>query len=404
MTRDIDVAKLATDLVAIPSDPPRNPETGVARFLKALFEQHGCPCVEIPSGLGKGRHDLLVSSHHIPRGDAATPPGPWRPGDGLLFSAHMDVVPPGDPAAWDGGKLDPWIDAGGFLHGRGAVDMKGGMAAFIAAFLDNLDAITRTKTALIGLLFTVDEETSLAGARAFARSRHAAWFGKAILPEPTGLQPVRGHKGVAFMRFTVTGKAAHGAVPDQGVNAITIAMEMYKAIDAAFLATRASRTHHVLGMPTMNLGTFSGGEKVNVVPSTCSFALDRRITPLETPEQVVAGIEAVAMQHPLPPGASASHEVINARPPYYLDDGHPFLREIVALAGRPPATMNGYTEAGIFHGDARIPTIILGPGTIDEAHVANEKVAVSDLAAAEKIYARIMMDHLDTHGRAGGKP
>jgi acetylornithine deacetylase/succinyl-diaminopimelate desuccinylase-like protein len=304
----------------------------------------------------------------------------------------MDVVTPGDLSSWEGNRTDPWIDAGGYLHGRGAVDMKGGMAAFISAFLKKLDSITRNGHALIGLLFTVDEETSLAGAQSFVASPQARLFGKAILPEPTGLRPVRGHKGVVFLRFTVHGKAAHGAVPERGVNAIRLAMDMYKGIEAQYQSIRASRTHAVLGSPAMNLGIFSGGEKVNVVPDVCTFSFDRRINPCETPTGVIDEILAAARLCPLPDGASFSHEVINAKPPYYLEDGQEFLQEICSLTGAP-SIMNGYTEAGIFYNEASIPTVILGPGTIDGAHVANEKVAIADLVAAERIYARIMMDH-----------
>ncbi|MEX2681767.1 MAG: M20 family metallopeptidase [Candidatus Sigynarchaeota archaeon] len=387
MSSDIDVAKLASELVAIPSDPPRHAETGMVNFLKALFTRHGCICIEIPTVLGPGRDDLLVLGQEL--GDT------WenhRHGTGLLFSAHMDVVPVGESATWEDGKVSPWIDAAGFLHGRGAVDMKGGMASFISAFLRNLDTIKKNRHALIGLLFTVDEETSLAGASAFATSPHARLFDKAILPEPTGLRPVRGHKGVLFLRFTVRGKAAHGAVPERGVNAINLAMNMYQAIDAQFKSIRAARTHAVLGPPAMNLGMFSGGEKVNVVPDTCTFSLDRRITPGETPAGVVGEMIAAARLRPLPPGASFSHEIINARPPYYLEDDQEFLQRICSITGTPEI-MDGYTEAGIYYNDASIPTVILGPGNISGAHVANEKIAIADLVAAERIYARIMMDH-----------
>ncbi|MBN2151471.1 MAG: M20 family metallopeptidase [Candidatus Lokiarchaeota archaeon] len=393
MSEDLDVAKLAGELVAIPSDPPRHPETGVAEYLKALFEGCGCPCIEIPTRLGPGRHDLLVLNH-----DPGEPLDPSNDGGGLLFSAHMDVVPPGDPSSWEGGRLDPWIDGEGYLHGRGAVDMKGGMAAFVSAFLKNIDGVTRDRQALIGLLFTVDEETSLAGASAFVASPHARLFGRAILPEPTGLQPVRGHKGVLFMRFTVRGKAAHGAVPERGVNAIQLAMSMYGAIEAEFKRVLEARTHPVLGRPTLNLGILSGGQKVNVVPDSCTFSIDRRVNPGETTGGVIREILAAAGGRPLPAGASASHEVINERPPYYLPDGNDFLQEVCALTG-PPATMNGYTEAGIYYNDGHIPTVILGPGTIDSAHVANEKVSVAELEAAERIYARIMLDHSNRKGR-----
>lgn len=304
----------------------------------------------------------------------------------------MDVVPPGDPSAWEGNKIDPWVDAYGYLHGRGSVDMKGGMAAFVTAFLKNLDTIKRNRRSLIGLLFTVDEETSLAGAQAFVESPYARLFAKAILPEPTGLQPVRGHKGVLFLRFTIRGKSAHGAVPERGVNAIRIAMDIYKCIEEQYKSIRDSRTHAVLGSPTINLGIFSGGEKVNVVPDACTFSIDRRINPCETTTGVIEEILAASRLCPLPDGASFACEVINAKPPYYLEDGQEFLQEICSLTGSP-SVMNGYTEAGIFYNEASIPTIILGPGTIASAHVANERVAIADLVAAERIYARIIMDH-----------
>jgi len=390
MTDLVYVIQLAQDLIRIPTDPPAHLEGDLVNWLKEQFENRGLRCITQPTGLGEFRENLLVLSQ-----DPSDATSSLDDRNGLLFSAHVDVVPPGNENAFE-----PWIDGEGFLHGRGATDMKGGMAAFIAAFLDNLDAITSHPGKLLGMLFTVDEETTLTGAKVFASSEHARLFKNAILPEPTGMQPVRGHKGVTFIRYDVHGKSAHGAVPERGMNAITIAMDLYHAIENSFSARFTKRVHPVLGPPTFNIGAMHGGERANIVPDSCYFLLDRRITGGEDVNDAIAELDEIARALQIPDGASITSQVIHAEAPYWLDDTDPFLQQVCRMLGAEPGIMLGYTEAGIYFNQAGISTVILGPGSIEGAHVVDEKVSVQELHDAAGIYEKIMLDYINTEERA----
>ncbi|HME52921.1 MAG TPA: M20/M25/M40 family metallo-hydrolase [Candidatus Lokiarchaeia archaeon] len=390
MTGLVDVDTLARDLVSIPSDPPAHLEGDLINWLREMFESRGLCCINQPTGLGKFRENLLVLSH-----DPGDAPSDLDGRGGLLFSAHADVVPPGYADAFD-----PWVDGAGFLHGRGATDMKGGMAAFIAAFLNNLDAITSRTDKLIGMLFTVDEEITLTGAKVFASSEYAGLFKNAILPEPTSMQPVRGHKGVMFVRYDVHGKSAHAAMPELGINAITIAMDLYYAIENGLSTVFAERVHPVLGPPTFNIGAMHGGERANIVPGSCYFLFDRRITGGETVEDSIAELDNIARSIHLPDGASITSQVIHAEEPYCLEDVDPFLKHVCDMIGVEPSIMNGYTEAGIYYNKAGISTIILGPGGIEGAHVIDEKVSTQELRDATAVYEKLMLDYINNDEQA----
>lgn len=390
-----DVVSLASALVRARSDGPPDHERPVIALLREVVSAAGAWCIEQETRL-PGRSNLLV----LPSDAGTADPGRFE--HGLLFAGHADVVPPGDPAGWPGDPFDPWLDGAGRLHGRGTTDMKGALASFVTAFTRDLPALVQAQERgrLVGMLFTVDEEVSLAGAKAFCKSPWVRAFDTAVVPEPSGLLPVRGHKGVSFARFTVHGKAAHGSVPGRGVNAITVAMDLARDVIRRFDACKAGRAHPVLGSPTMNIGTIHGGEAANIVPASCTFTVDRRITWGETVDDVVASYRAAVDGFPVPDGASIDHVINNIEPPYLLDETDPFLRSIEAVHGKAHV-MNGYTEAGVYH-QAGVSAVILGPGTIDQAHVADEHVAVSDLVAAVDAYTAIMRRFIETGGGAGG--
>lgn len=385
MTNNLEVEKLARDLVAIPSDPPTHLEGDLINWLREMFESRGLCCITQPTGLGEFRENLLVLSH-----DLSDITFDLDDRNGLLFSAHADVVPPGYVDAFD-----PWIDGAGFLHGRGSTDMKGGMAAFIAAFLNNLDTIEFRPDKLLGLLFTVDEEITLTGAKVFAASEQASLFKNAILPEPSSMQPVRGHKGVMFVRYDVYGKSAHAAVPERGINAITISMDLYHAIEDRLSTTLLERVHPVLGPPTFNIGAIHGGERANIVPDTCFFLFDRRITGGEKVEEVIEELDQIVRAMQLPDGASITSQVIHAEEPYWLDDDNSFLQQVCGMLGKAPSIMSGYTEAGIYYNQAGISTIIIGPGGIEGAHVIDEKVSIQELKDATMIFEEIMLKYIN---------
>ncbi|MHA1682301.1 MAG: M20 family metallopeptidase [Promethearchaeota archaeon] len=390
----LSVLDITQKLVAIRSDADGGHERGVIEFIKSLLEGHGLFVMECGTSAGNGRNNLVA----LPLdGD----PGgidefPDAGADGLLFCGHMDVVPPGDEASWSHDPFIPWISHDGRrLHGRGTTDMKGALAASIVAFIDNLDLIRQNAKhdRLVGLLFTVDEELALRGAEAFTASPQAKLFKKAILGEPTRLIPVKGHKGVSFARYIVSGKAVHGSIPEQGVNAIELAMELFRIIKEEHAIREKNNAHPVLGPPTLNLGKFTGGHAPNIVPDRCTFELDRRITAGEDPAELKQWYKDVVENVVVPDGASISVEMVNDRAPYLLESSDEFLRAIEGLLS-PATIMNGYTEAGCYFNDAGISTVILGPGSIDQAHVVDEFILIKELERSVKIYSQIMKNYI----------
>ncbi|MBD3186768.1 M20/M25/M40 family metallo-hydrolase [Candidatus Bathyarchaeota archaeon] len=397
MLSEVQVLELAKTLVSIRSDGSPEWETGILHWLEEFFQDKPVKMVFIDTGLEDGRDNLLILPRTI-QGITREKKAGFK-GEGLLFCGHMDVVHPGDLDTWHSDPFKPWIGNGDdgkeILHGRGTSDMKGALAAFIVSFLSYIDAINEAtkQDRVIGLLFTVDEEVGLRGADAFASSSHARLFDKAILGEPTRMIPVRGHKGVLFERIKVSGRAAHGSVPDQGISAIKIAMDFYHHLEKAHEEGVTCHSHPLLGDPTLNLGVFRGGTAPNVVPDECTLEIDRRITKGENVEDVRQGFRDMVDAMHLPDGAMIKEECINSRPPYYLDDDEPFLSFIESLLG-PATIMNGYTEAGCYFNDGGISTIILGPGSIDQAHVANEHVAIAQLDKAVDVYSSLIRSYL----------
>ncbi|MFX0101624.1 MAG: M20 family metallopeptidase [Candidatus Hodarchaeota archaeon] len=376
----MDVVQLTKDLVSRRSD---SHEKEVLIFLKSLFTDLNFPIIEIPTACGGGRNDLLILSKEINDGGKE---------DGLLFSGHMDVVPPGDINAWKTEPFTPTLSEDGCLIGRGTTDMKGGLAAFTTAFLDIID-IAKDGDKLIGLLYTVDEETSLKGAEAFCESKYSRLFTHAILGEPTSLFPVRGHKGVLFTKLHAKGKASHGSVPHLGINAITLAFDAFQLIEGEFLKQQEAHNHPILGTPTMNLGKIYGGSVPNMVPDACTMEIDRRVTGGEDINAILDGYKEIIKNFKVPEDAGIDLECINARAPYFVDDDDAFLSKIRDSLG-PANTMNGYTEAGVFNDKANITTVILGPGGIHSAHTANESISIEQLIKAREIYEKIMLEHV----------
>ncbi|MHA1794202.1 MAG: M20 family metallopeptidase [Promethearchaeota archaeon] len=390
--------ELTKRLVSIRSDPGPDHEVMVIRYLAFLFKDTGLKLIHLDAGLGDGRNDLLVVNQDLDQVDLA---GKLEPG--LLLCGHVDVVPPGNEKEWLKDPFTPWIDEDNpdQLHGRGTTDMKGAVAAMIVAYLSCLDSIEEKKKEgkLVGLLFTVDEEVTLKGAEAFVGSNHARFFGGAVLGEPTSLIPVRGHKGVLFLKVRFKGKAAHGSVPGMGINAIKMAMEFYARMEKEFNDMKRMNTHPILGEPTINLGVIAGGVAANIVPDSCELNIDIRTTSYEMQGEVLSTIEHLIDSMDFPADASAWVDVMNEKKPFYLDDASPFLKKMVELTGVPAQIMNGYTEAGVYFNESGLSTVIIGPGSINQAHVVNEYISIKELGKSVEIYKKIILSYLNSSGQ-----
>jgi len=318
------------------------------------------------------------------------------PGSGrcqaVVLSGHSDTVPPGE-APWE---YDPFSGAlvDGELWGRGATDMKAGLATMLAA----MAAVKRRgwqPKGDIKLAVTIGEEVDCVGARHLRDSGGLEGAGWIVIGEPTNLDVVAAHRGAIWLQVIGHGKTAHGSMPHLGVNAIDHVVTLL-----GWLAQRWPKypftPHDLLAPPTMNLGTLSGGIKTNVVPDRCEATVDLRTVPGQDHEEIVREVRDMASElESTTPGLRLEVNVGNDMPPVETPVGHPLIRHaagaVEEVTGAAPAVRGAtyYTDGGMWVG-LDVPMVIFGPGDDKLAHQPNERVPVEHLALATRGYMALL--------------
>ena len=324
--------------------------------------------------------------------------GPRKGGmsGGIVLSGHTDVVPV-QGQAWD---TDPFtlLEREGRLYGRGTSDMKG----FISVVLALLpEFVARGLKSPVHLAFSYDEEVGCIGVGRMIADLKAAGIQpqSCIVGEPTLMKPVIAHKGKKSYRATVRGLAAHSAYAPSGVNAVEAAAE------AVAYLKRMARRHRDSGPydrgfdvahTTVHTGVLRGGTALNIVPHECSFDFEFRHLPGDDPEKLIAEFKAYIAKTLEPEmravfkDAGFDIQLMSQIPA--LDNSAE--TEVVALAQR----LSGNTEIGkVSYGTegsqfqgAGIPTVICGPGSIEQAHKPNEFVSLEQIAQSE-VFLRGLM-------------
>jgi succinyl-diaminopimelate desuccinylase len=367
----VDPIALTRQLVAFPSVNPPGDEEACARHLAGLLQGFGFETTL--HAFGERRFNLVATL----AGSADGPP--------LGFTGHLDVVPLG-AAKWTYDPFAGRID-GGRLYGRGTTDMKAGIAAFIAACTASLD-ILRHGTGVC-LLLTGGEETGCDGANALRAGRPELLqsLGALIVGEPTANRVLFGHKGALWLKGIAHGVTAHGAMPDEGVNAIRIAADAL----AKLWDFEVGAGHDVMGLPTLNVGTIHGGLNVNSVPDHTEFTIDMRTVP---------GIEhACVIGHLHERLAPVELSPIIDLPPVYSEPSDSWIARVLELA-RPfddapkgPRTARYFTDAAVLKAATALPpTILLGPGEPELAHKTDEYCRIDRIHAAVELYRAILDD------------
>jgi acetylornithine deacetylase/succinyl-diaminopimelate desuccinylase family protein len=376
-----EVLRFARALISAPSENPGGTEDLAAEVAG-----------EILAGLDAGPETI--------RGEAGRPSvvasvgGAARPR--LAWNGHLDVVPAGDPSSWDrppfrGDLVD------GRIVGRGAADMKGPIASAIGA----VAAIRRAGVSLGGRLdlhLAADEE--LAGLHGTKVLRDAGRLDQdaCIVGEPSELGLGLAQRGGAWITAVAHGRAAHGSTPHLGVNAITSMARLLLRLPEAL----PDREHPLVGRPTVNAAIVAGGSAPNVVPERCEVDIDRRIVPGErSPQEVLAPFERLAAdlrrEHPEVELEFRIREWTDAaESPGDSAIASSCRTAVRAETGAEPRErgFTGITDARFYINDAAIPTVILGPGSLEVAHTANEWVALADLVTAARVYARAFVGFL----------
>jgi len=307
----------------------------------------------------------------------------------LMFNGHTDTVPIGEKSLW---TTDPFgADVReGKIYGRGASDMKAALAAMIIA----AKAIVEDGVQLKGTLMiscVADEEVTGFGTKDLIDRGYRADF--AVVGEPTELKVQTAHKGIIWVRIVTKGRAAHASMPHEGINAIYGMSKVCLALKEMSNQVMMKK-HPLLGSPTINVGTIKGGLKTNVVPDNCEITVDRRLIPGEIPEIAKSEIDTVLdslKKHE--PQLKMESEIINVAESSETSSDELIVRvareAVQEVTGRDPG-ITGFTATSDMRflvSQAKIPTIILGPGSLRQAHIVDEYVEVQQVFDAAKIYA-----------------
>ncbi len=380
--RKRDLADLTIQLVQAPTENPPGNERIAVQFLKPLLSKMGFKTKTVLSP--KGRCNIIAERR-------------WgKSGRTLVFNGHLDVVPAGDPSLW---KYPPFQGRfyKGRIYGRGASDMKSGIAAFIHAISMIDCSRIRLQQGGIILHLVSDEESHGHQGTGFLTRTGEIRGDAALVGEPTDLQPVIAHKGALWIKISTLGKSAHGAKPHRGVNAIE---KMAKLVDR-LNSIPLDREHPLLGKPTLSIGTIRGGTKINIVPDRCEIEVDRRMSPSEKKEEVLGEIkeilESLRLRDPL---FRYRMEEIDFAEPSEVDPEEEIVRTgveaIEEVTGKKPllSGFSGFTDSRFYINQCHIPTLILGPGETDQSHTTDESVKVDALVHAAHIYALIILKFL----------
>ncbi|MFC3941339.1 acetylornithine deacetylase [Pseudomonas gingeri NCPPB 3146 = LMG 5327] len=314
---------------------------------------------------------------------------------GIVLSGHTDVVPV-DGQPWTVAPFE-LTERDGRLYGRGTADMKGYIACVLAAVPQLLAAPLRMP---VHIALSYDEEVGCLGVRSLlaelAQRPHKPLL--CIIGEPTELKPVLGHKGKLAMRCDVHGAACHSAYAPQGVNAIEYAAELIGELGRIGSRLRAAHLHDPRFDPpfsTVQTGVISGGKALNIVPADCRFDFEVRALPSQDPRDVAQQLAQYAEQQVLPKmqavdaGSSIRFSQLSAYPGLATDPQSQAAQLIAQFCGSSDfSTVAFGTEGGLFDAIG-IPTVVCGPGSMDQGHKPDEFVSVEQLQACDAMLARL---------------
>ena len=432
----LDLVQTLAQLVSIPSVNPMGRAEAGPHVYEARLTAH---LEALLTGLG-----LRVERQTVAPGRdnlVARLDGDRSPEDGgrlILFDAHQDTVPA------DNMTIAPWTPEvrQGRLYGRGACDTKGGMAAMLATIARLADERPRGMPSIV-MACTVDEEYTLAGAAALASqctqcTPHALREAgrtpliprlpdAAIVAEPTGLDVVVAHKGVIRWRCHALGRAAHGSHPELGRSAIYDMARLVAALERYDReVVRTAAAHPLCGPPTMNVGTIHGGSSVNIVPQRCTIEIELRLPPGGDPPaargRLIDYLAAEAAVGTVPIFVAGGHKngtvpfgprvdteietgpavepAAEHDPPYMQgpplsDESNGEVAQRLSEAARSvvgdcrPRGV-AYATNAAFYARAGVPSVVFGPGSIEQAHTEEEWVSLDELERAAEVLYRFV--------------
>ncbi|MFY8274090.1 acetylornithine deacetylase [Pseudoalteromonas sp. SSDWG2] len=372
-----DFIELYKQLIASPSisslDPQQSQSNrGVIELLATWCESLGFECQVIELESAPGKFNLLAK-----RGEGA---------GGLMLAGHTDTVP-FDEGRW---HRDPFTltEQDNKLFGLGSIDMKG-FFAFVLNAIAELDSSTQQQPLLI--LATADEETTMAGAQEVARYPDLK-PARCIIGEPTDMVPVFTHKGHMTSAIRIIGKSGHSSDPERGINAIEVMnlviQNLLKLKEE--LKNKYSIEHFAIPYPTLNLGHIHGGDSANRICGCCELQLDMRPLPgLSIPELQAMLLDATKDINTQYPGCVEVRDMHEPIPAFAGTTDSALVKLAESVSQQQAVAVNYCTEAP-FIAQLGCETIVMGPGSITQAHQPNEFLAMERIVPSQQMIKELI--------------
>ena len=364
-------------IISLPSVSSTNLELDMSNkrvidFLAESFESLGFSCEIITSNTNIRKCNLIAT--------LGSGPG------GLVLAGHTDTVP-FDEELW---SFDPLrlLESEGKMYGLGITDMKGFFPIIMEAIKPLIDR--DFKEPLI-VLATADEETSMQGARTIAelgRPKARA----AVIGEPTGLQPVKAHKGMMMDCIRLLGKSGHSSDPSLGNNALDAMHKIIEELICFRNELKKKYTSEIFSIPypTLNLGSIHGGDNPNRICGQCELKFDVRLTPGMNIATVRAEIQQRVERVTTPLGIEYEMEkIFEGIPAFFVEENSASLKTAEKLTGHTGISVAFGTE-GPFLRELGMDTIILGPGNIDQAHQPDEYMSMDMINPSIEIIRKLV--------------
>src|SRR5471032_2269643 len=352
-------------------------------FVRTYLQGHGVAC-ELVFNAQKSKANLLATL-----GPAGVP--------GIVLSGHTDVVPV-DGQRWTVAPFD-LTEKDGKLYGRGTADMK----AYIACVLACVPALVRASLRMpVHIALSYDEEVGCLGVRSLIERFHAQPVKPllCVIGEPTELKPVLGHKGKLAMRCHVKGKACHSAYAPSGVNAIQYAARLITQLEAIGDELARPEHHDKRFDPpfsTVQTGLIKVGRALNIVPAECEFDFEVRTLPgfdayeVANELQTYADVELLPRMRSVQPNTGIRLQPLSAYPGLVTSPDSEVARLLALLSGSTEfGTVAFGTEGGLFD-QAGIPTVVCGPGSMDQGHKPDEFITLEQLTRCDEMLARLCL-------------
>jgi acetylornithine deacetylase/succinyl-diaminopimelate desuccinylase-like protein len=363
----VDVLPLLERLVSIDSVNPGLGGPGEGEIAGFVAEWAGEAGLEVEvEEAAPGRPNVIATA----RGSGG--------GRTLLLNAHTDTV-------GFGGMADPLVPRthAGRVYGRGAYDMKGGLAACLVAAAE---AATRGLAGDVVVTAVVDEELSSVGTQSvLTRVRADA----AIVAEPTQMRVVIAHKGFVAFEIETHGRAAHGSRPDLGIDAIAKMGHVLVGLAALDRALGEQPTHPLLGSGSLHAGVVAGGSEFSTYPERCLLQAERRTLPGEPIRQVEAELQGLLDRlRATDDDFKGTWRIVAARHPYEVSQAEEIVRLVGEYADAPEPVGESYWTDAALIGAQTIPTVVFGPGG-EGAHAAVEWVSIADVERCAAVFVSV---------------